>query len=295
MLWVILSLSAGFFVALSDALNKRYLGQEGYMKMALARTLGTLPFLLPVLLYLIAKKDVYLYLTWDFIQNVLVLLSLEIMATLFYMRGIEISPLSASLPFLSFTPIFVIFTGYFILGERISLPGFLGILLIVVGAYMIHLPRRVEGFLGPVKGIWRERGSFYILVTALIYGITSVLGKRGIMLSDPLFFASIYFSLLSVVTPFVLLMIKPSMTVGVFLKQNSRGILLIGLTQALMCLSHMLALSLVETAYMIALKRSSILFAVLLGWYMFREKHFRLRLSASLVMFLGIIVIAFFK
>ncbi|BAU23469.1 hypothetical protein THC_1090 [Caldimicrobium thiodismutans] len=294
MVWIILSILAGFFVALSDALNKKYISKEGFVKMTVSRTLGAFPFLFPLFLYFLLEKTSYLYFTPDFIVNTLILLFLEIIATLFYMKGIEISPLSASLPFLSFTPIFIIFTGFFILGERVSVPGALGIFLIVTGAYLIHLPRINQGILAPLKGIWEERGGLFLLVTAFIYGITSVLGKRGLLLSDPLFFASFYFSLLSFTTPLILKFIY-KIEILSFLKKNFRGIILVGGTQALMCFCHMLALSLIETAYMIALKRTSIFFAVGLGWLFFKERHIGLRLGASILMFIGILIIAFWK
>lgn len=294
MLWMLFAILAGFFVALSDALNKKYLSQEGFLKMTVARTLGTFPFLFPVCLYFHIAKKAYLYYTLEFLSNTLILLFLEITATLFCMRGIEISPLSASLPFLSFTPIFIIFTGFFILGERVSLTGVVGILLIVLGAYFIHFPRISKGVLAPFKGIWEERGSFFLFITAIIYGITSVLGKKSLLLSDPLFFAAFYFSLLSLVTPLVLKVLY-KVQIFSFVRKNLKEVFFVGGTQALMCFCHMLALSLVETAYMIALKRTSILFAVILGWFFFKEKYVSLRLSATLLMFLGILVIAFLK
>lgn len=293
-LWIPLSILAGFFVALSDALNKKYFSQEGYIYMTLARTLGAFPFLFPLFLYLLFIKKTYFYFTSDFLLNTLILLLLEITATLFYMKGVEISPLSASLPFLSFTPVFIILTGYLILGERVSPGGALGILLIILGAYLIHLPRLERGVLAPLKGVWEEKGSLFLLITAFIYGITSVLGKRGLILSDPIFFAAFYFSLLSFTTPMVLKGLY-KISLKDFVLKKKRALLLVGGTQALMCFCHMLALSLVETAYMIALKRTSILFAVFLGWYFFKEKHFKLRFSSALIMFLGILIIAFFK
>ncbi len=262
--------------------------------MTLARTLGSFPFLFPLFLYFIFFEKRVLYFTAPFVENVLILFALEIVATLFYMKGLEISPLSKSLPFLSFTPIFIVFTGYFLLGEKISLSGFLGILLIIFGAYTLNASKLKEGLFSPLKGIWEDRGSLCILVTAFIYGITSVLGKRGILLSDPLFFASFYFSSLSLVTPLVLKVLYRVELIKETLK-NLKGMVLVGATQALMCISHMIALSLVETAYMIAFKRTSIIFAVLLGWLFFKEREIPLRLSAALIMFMGILVISLWK
>ncbi|MFN3505298.1 MAG: EamA family transporter [Caldimicrobium sp.] len=294
MSWIIFSILAGFFVALSDTINKKFFGSEGYVKMTLARTIGTFPFLLPLFLYFLFFEKKTFYFTLPFLENTLVLLLLEIMATLFYMKAVEISPLSKALPFLSFTPIFIVFTGNVFLGEKISFFGFIGIIIIVFGAYIMNLPLLKTGFLGPMKGIWKEKGCLFMLITAFIYGITSVLGKKGLILSDPIFFASFYFSLLSVISPLILKVIyKISLRKEIF--KNFRGLLLVGLTQALMCYCHMVALSLIETAYMIALKRTSIIFAVILGWLFFKEKQIPLRFTAAIFMFLGILVIAFFR
>jgi multidrug transporter EmrE-like cation transporter len=57
----------------------------------------------------------------------------------------------------------------------------------------------------------------------------------------------------------------------------------------------MIALSQLETAYMIALKRTSILFSVVLGYFFFKESYFGLRLVAAGLMLTGVCLIMFFK
>ncbi len=293
MLWVLLSILAGFLVALSDTFNKKFFQKKGYPYMLCARTLGTVPFLLPFFLYLLWNHPQELsYFTPNFILNVLILLSLELTATVLYMKGIKLSPLSLSIPFLSFTPVFIVLTGYIILGEKVSAPGFVGILFVIAGSYLINLPATKQGLLGPFKAIFKEKGSFYLLQVALIYAITSVLGKKGMLLTDPVWFASFYFSLLGIAAG-VLLKIWKKLSFLEFFKKDWKKVLVVGSIQALMCYAHMLALKLVETAYMIALKRTSILFAVLLGCLILKEGSFKLRFSAALCMLLGIVIITF--
>jgi drug/metabolite transporter (DMT)-like permease len=57
----------------------------------------------------------------------------------------------------------------------------------------------------------------------------------------------------------------------------------------------MIALSQIETAYMIALKRTSILFAVIFGYFIFKEKHILIRLFAVILMLAGIFIITFLR
>ena len=62
---------------------------------------------------------------------------LEILAMLLYIRAIRDYPLSQTLPYLAFTPVFVTVTGYLLLGETLSGRGLLGILLVVAGAWLL--------------------------------------------------------------------------------------------------------------------------------------------------------------
>lgn len=292
MVWYLSAILAGFFVALSDALNKKYLSFLGYPYMIIARTLGSLPFLFPIFLILTYYYRGFDYFNLPFFSNVSLLLFLEIIATILYMKGIKVSPLSLTLPFLSFTPIFIIFTGYFFLGEKISQEGILGIILVVTGSYFINLPSIKEGILAPIKAVKKEKGSFLLFQVAFIYSITSVLGKKGILFSNPLWFAGFYFSILGIITTLVVKILY-KIKLWEFIKFYYKPILLVGLTQAFMCYFHMISLSHVETAYMIALKRTSILFAVILGYFILRESYILVRLFAALLMFLGILVITF--
>ncbi len=292
MIWYGFAILAGFLVSLSDALNKKYLSHLNYPYMTIARTFGSLPFVLPIFLYLTLKYQAYQYFNYTFLFNLSLLLALEIIATLLYMKGIEISPLSLTLPFLSFTPVFVIFTGYIILGEKITLEGALGIILVVIGSYCINLPSIKEGLTGPIKAIKKEKGSFLLLQVALIYSITSVLGKKGLLLSNPLWFASFYFSILAFLTTLIVKIFYPVNLLS-FIKKYYKPTLLVGLTQGLMYYAHMIALSHLETAYMITLKRTSIFFAVILGYFLFKEAYILIRFFAVFLMLAGIFIITF--
>lgn len=294
MIWYGFAILAGFLVALSDAINKKYLSLQGYLYMTIARTTGTLPFIIPVFLYLTFKYQGYQYFDCPFLFNLSLLLILEITATLLYMKGIEISPLSLTLPFLSFTPIIIILTGYLILGEKITLKGALGIFLVLIGSYCINLPSIKEGLTGPIKAVKKEKGSFLLLQVALIYSITSVLGKKGLLLSNPLWFASFYFFILGLLTTLTIKIFYSINLLSIF-KKHYKPVLLVGLIQGLMCYAHMIALSHLETAYMIALKRTSIFFAAMLGYLMFKESYIVIRFFAIILMLAGIFIITFLK
>jgi uncharacterized membrane protein len=55
-----------------------------------------------------------------------------------YFRALQISPLSMSVPFLAFTPVFLIPTSYIVLGQKPNPIKSLGVVLIVVGSLAMH-------------------------------------------------------------------------------------------------------------------------------------------------------------
>jgi hypothetical protein len=111
-------------------------------------------------------------------------LPLELLAMWLYMQAIRESPLSLTLPYLAFTPVFNTLTGYLILGETVSWTGFSGILLVVLGAWLLNLEAAQNGaglnLLAPFRAITRERGSRLMLMVAAIYSLTSVTSKGAL-------------------------------------------------------------------------------------------------------------------
>ncbi len=289
MLWLFLALATALFTASGDAFSKHYLRPFGSANMALARTLGPTLFLSPLLFWWPWPE-----LSKTFWLNLAILYPLETIAMLCYMEAIRVSPLSVTLPYLAFTPAFIILTGYLILGEKLKAQGIAGIFLIVTGSYFLHLGELRRGILAPFKATFRERGSWLMLLVAFIYSITSVLLKVGLRHSERFFFAFFYYTFLGLfMTPLL----------AAFFKANPfkvargcpQGFLLVGVAQSLAVVCHVWALSLAPTAYMIAIKRLSVLFGVLIGGLFFKEKSFGARLFGATLMVAGVFLIALAK
>jgi len=283
MSWLILALVAAVCVGISDIIAKNILKKEDPYLVALGKMIFAAPLLLPILFIVDIPA-----LTPVFWKTVAILAPLEITAIIFYMKGIQISPISLTVPFLSFTPVFIIFTGFLMLGEVPTLYGALGIVFVVAGAYILNIRNWRRGILAPFKAIFEEKGSVCLLVTALIYSITSVLGKKAILASDPIFFAGFY-------TPFIALFllpiaIKKSNNIKKLVKKPGM-LIVIGILLAITAVCHFKAISMVEAAYMIAVKRSSILISTVIAYFVYRDDHIREHLLGAGIMFLGVVVI----
>jgi len=284
-MWFFLSLLAALGLATADALTKRFFSDLPPYRMGVVRILSTAPWMVLALLFLpSAVPDRTFWLA------IAAALPLELAAFFLYMRALKLSPLSLSLPFLAFTPVFMILTGRFILGESIRPGGALGILLIVLGAYVLNLSKLKSGLLGPIRAVMREPGSWIMLLVSFIYSLTAPIGKVAILHSNPWFFAAVYNLVLSVVIVSLWPVAAGGAEVrGIFARPGP--MLLIGFTAAVENLAHMMAIAQVEAAYMIAVKRLSLLFGVLYGAWWFGEQNIRERLAGAAIMILGVFLI----
>jgi drug/metabolite transporter (DMT)-like permease len=218
-------------------------------------------------------------------------LTLEIAAILLYYKALRVSPLSLSLPFLSFTPVYLALFSWLIMGEKVSAAGAAGIGLIAMGGYGLNLSSLRTGPLGPIKAVLRERGSLYMLAVSLIYSATSALGKLAITHSSPAFFGATYYLALALCLLPVVVFMSGGRRFFAQLKGMARAALLPGAFDAVQSVAHFFAVSMVNVAYMVAIKRSSLLIGSLYGFMFFGEKNVRERLIGSLLMFAGFIVI----
>ncbi|HSR36373.1 MAG TPA: DMT family transporter [Desulfurivibrionaceae bacterium] len=221
--------------------------------------------------------------------TIAVAMPLELASYFLYLHAVKLSPLSLTAPFLAFTPFFMVATGFFILGERITLWGGIGMGLIVAGSYILNFSRTASGILHPWRALLHEPGSRLMLLVALLFAFAAVMGKKAILHSSPLFFGyafTLAFSLL------VLLILATS---GRLRWQALAGNRTRGLWLALLSLVsvtfHCLAISQITAAYMIAAKRSSILVSVFLSWLILKEGNILARGVATLLMFGGILCI----
>lgn len=287
--WLGLTLLSAFCLATADAVTKRHLSHYRPAEMVLVR-FGIAGVLLLPLLFLQPWPD----LPPAFWGWIVILLPLEILAMWLYMRAIRDSPLSLTLPYLAFTPVFNIITGYAILGESVSRAGFAGILLVVCGAWLLNLDtarsgRRID-VLAPFHAIVREQGSRLMLGTAALYSVTSVLGKGAMQYVTPQFFGPFYFVLLALAA--TILFASHELRSWSAAGRNLRVHLLVGLLMAVMVLAHFHAIDHVEVAYMIAVKRTSLLFGLLYGAWLFGETGLARNLAAALLMVAGVYLIA---
>jgi len=283
--WFSLSLICALSLATSDAFAKKYLSDYSAWELLLVRFFIPGILLIPwLILYPIGDVPLVF---WGWFA---LLMPLELLAMSLYVRAIRDAPLSQTLPYLAFTPVFNIATGWIVLGEKLSLQGCLGILLVVGGAYFLNISQlkgnATKNWLEPLKAITHQQGARRMLLAAFVYSITSVGGKAAMAYVDPMSFGALYFVVLGWLTVCVVAIAQPQ-AISI-LKTKINWHLLVGGLMAVMVVTHFLALSMVETAYMIAIKRISMLFGILYGAYLFHEHGLGRNVFAAVVMITGV-------
>lgn len=287
--WISLSLICAFSLASADAATKRWLQGFSARELVVVR-FGIVGLLMtPLLIGMPPITD----LPAGFWLWIAALIPLELIAMLLYMAAIRDYPLSLTLPYLAFTPVFVIGVAWVVLGETVTPTGAMGIALIVAGAWLLNsgharLANRHSWML-PFAAILREPGSRMMLLVAAIYAVTATLGKGAMRHLAPEYFGAFYFALLGAAV--CLLFVLPRPRILLTLLRRPAPVLLIGGLMGLMVYTHFLAMQQVEVAYMIAVKRTSLLFGILYGAFLFREQGLAARLPAGVLMLAGVALI----
>lgn len=284
--WFPLALLCALSLASADAATKAWLQGLSARELVVVRFGLTGILLLPVLLVQSWPED----LPWAFWGLLLVLVPLELTAMGLYMRAIRDYPLSQTLPYLAFSPVLVVLIAHLVLGERVSVQGFAGILLVVLGTWLLNShhanPRAWRSWGAPLGAIRHQTGARLMLGVAALYGLTSTLGKAAMQYLGPQRFGAFYFGVLGLTSLITLALPRP----GTLLRIACRpwAALTVALSTALMVYTHFLAISQVEVAYMIAVKRTSLLFGILYGALLFHEQDLSRNLIAGGIMLVGV-------
>ena len=294
MTWFSLALLCAFSLASADAATKAWLRDYAAGELVLVRFGVTGLVMWPLAGDLSALGD-YPRAFWFWIAA---LVPLEMIAMLCYMKAIRDHPLALTLPYLAFTPVFVMLTGFLLLEERLGLGGGLGILLVVAGTWLLNRSRLPDSsspawrtWTEPFRAMLSESGARLMLVVALLYSLTAVLGKGAMEYMAPESFGAFYFALLGLIALLFFALPDPRRLVRLWRRPGA--VLIVGLCNALMVFTHFLALQQIEVAYMIAVKRASLLFGMLYGAWLFDERDLGRHALAGGLMLGGIFFILY--
>lgn len=243
--------------------------------------------------------------------------SIGLISFYLYASAIERGELGLTVPLLALTPILLVPVEWVLLGDVPRLRGLGGILLVVVGVYLLNLRDLRAGLLAPLAAPFRDPGARRMLAVAALWSVSAVADKIAVTSSSTAFYGATQTAVLGVgFLPLIAWMrgrargrVGPGPGGHGRDGESDRGgdrrdvavrsvarhgpaLALQGMLYAAMFIVQMEALQLTLAAHVITIKRSGALVTVLLGGLFFGERDLWPRLVGTAVTVLGVLLVA---
>ncbi len=288
-MWFLLAIFSAFFVAIQFALIKHFLKKINVFVLAAGISLSA-AFFLMIIAMLQGLPEIKNGFYYAMIGSAV----LNFFSTTLYYKALKIIDLSIATPLTSFTPIFLIITSFLMLGEVPSLVGMGGIFLIVFGYYILSLKKNTNNKYEKITvKSFNSRGVWYMLAVAFLYSISSNFDKLAVKNSDPVFGSAMVALLLGLLFAFVAILKKNE--VRIKFRENINKFLLVGAISALSMVAINTAMLIQIVPYVISIKNISILFSVLIGIIVFKEKNAKEKIWGAVIMLAGVMLIVLYK
>lgn len=287
MSWLWLTLFSAFTMASADAATKRYFSDTNVWETAVVRfALGGV-LVLPWAVLRVQLPSEAGFWAW-----MAVLIPLDIAGVYLYIRAIVSAPLSHTLPYLAFTPVFTALSSWLLLDEAVSPWGLSGVVVVSLGAYLLNLDPRDwrEDKLAPLRFIVTERGPRLMLGVAAIFSVTATLGKGALHYMPAFEFGLLYSVVLALATATVVAIARGRSAFAIVARRPGAS-LLVSTLMTTMAISHFIAIERVAVAYMISVKRVSLLFGLIYGAVLFGEHRLGRNLLAGVIMVVGVVLL----
>jgi drug/metabolite transporter (DMT)-like permease len=208
-------------------------------------------------------------------------------------RAYQTGDLSVIYPLSQSSMIYVPIWGVLLLGERFSLQGVGGILLVIFGTFIVQMQRiSFTELARPFRDL-HSPSVRAALLAGFIYSIGSIAEKNGVRHYSPLYFT--YFLVLSMLLLMSLNLVRPKyrMLVGEEFRENWRPILCSGPVVMASFLTFRYGLNLAPVGYAVPVRQVSIMIGVLIGIIFLRESFGRIRLASAIIIVIGAVLIRF--
>ncbi len=192
----------------------------------------------------------------------------------------------------SFGPIFILIFALTLFKEKVTWLGLLGILITILGSYVIHLPSFKPRHLSlPFKAL-RSKAFLFSMGAGACTAAYSLINKKNLDSVEPF---TLYYLIICAMTlglVAVLVVRGKGRQMPEEFKANLRDLILMGLFGFVSAAFFLYALQMSKVSYLGAARNVSIVFGVILGSLFLREGYGRIRLFGSLLILAGIFLLS---
>jgi drug/metabolite transporter (DMT)-like permease len=206
-------------------------------------------------------------------------------------RGGDLSlvyPISRSAPL--FTQIWAIF----FIGEILSSRGVGGIVLVMIGLFVISLKDfHIEPII-PQPNRFASRPYLLALTAAVASSIYSVIDKVGVQMLHPALYIWFINLWMATFTGLYLILRREVSFLKIW-KESKKEILIIAILQNIAYLLVLMALQMSKVSYVVAFRQAGALFGAAMGIYFLKESYWKTRITGALILTVGLLLIGLAK
>lgn len=286
--WAVFALLSAFMMSLFRVIQKKVLSMERSLEFSAASSVYRIPILL-LLLFFIDFSG----LDWKIVIALFFIAALRTMAAFWRLRATKNLNLSVVEPLYNFYPLFIIVIGFFILGEEIGPIHFVGILILLLGTFVLETSKG-KTLADVFKSFFKSKMIILGLVSVLLFSFTGVLDK--LMLDSGIQIAKYFFIMFT----FISINFVISDVVRFGFKDVVKSVKTSSLFTFLATVFHMANimfyyLALASPGALISLvapiRTSSTLFTTVIGGAIYHEDHIKQKAIAAVIMLIGAILI----
>ena len=203
-------------------------------------------------------------------------------------KALKQSDISLVTPLWKLSLILLVVWGYLTLGEVPSPLGFLGLMMSLLGVYLLNIHMARVSFWAPITSLFKDPGQRWTLGAAMGYAPSVVLIKKMALLSTPIYAIFIgYVFCFAFMTPYTVFRSwRHFSSIGRYWKDFVG----MGLCAALATWFGTTAYTLTVSSYVEAVKQVEVLLALGIGYFLFKEKAtVRVIWIGTVVMLVGLV------
>ncbi|MDQ7816169.1 MAG: EamA family transporter [Melioribacteraceae bacterium] len=289
MTWFLIALLSSFLSAFAAITQKKVLFNRSPLEFSYLLSIVNFLFSIPFFLFIDYGTINSFNLTILFIKSLI-----GVGAFLCVMTALKNLQISNALPLLALTPGFVAVFAFIFLGEALKLEEVIGLISLIAGTYILE-SKNLKEILFPLNVFFKSKYHQYILMALLLFTASSVMDKILLIklnltpvsltafqhLFFAFFFAIIFFGVRG----------TKEKGLSIINKKDLGWIALISVLTIGYRFTQVIAISLASVALTLAVKRTSVLWATIIGGKIFKDSNMLKKIIAVLFILLGAILI----
>jgi len=289
MTWFFIALLSSFLSAFAAITQKKVLFNLNPVQFSFYLSIANLVLSIPFFFFIDYNTINASNLSVLFIKSLI-----GVAAFLCVMTALKNLQISNALPLLALTPGFVAVFAFLFLGEALKFYEVLGLISLILGTYILE-SKNLREILFPLNVFLKSRYHQYIIAALLLFTASSVMDKLLVskMNLTPISFTAfqhIYFALLL----FIIYFAFRGRLVDHYPRVNKSDVLWIVLISVLTIgyrYTQIVSVSIASVALTLAVKRTSVLWATVIGGKIFKDTNLLKKTIAVLFILLGAILI----